>query len=221
MGRKWIDTVGPEDAEDRLEGYWTRMHEDVQSERFWYDRIKEYRSQPDKRLGAALNELPLPGAFREAAIALRAHIRAKRKAKEPYTSHLAFLYWLAAVESLMVPYADRLKQPGFNVIESIPGDQIKALQFEYRTLGYKRLELLGVTDHKWMVEAWGEAEAHTTLNALHQGLWREYEDRLIEAGHRRMEHLKQEIRGSIYFAPPVRPSMPKPKGLLARLISWF
>jgi len=219
MGRKWIDTVGPQDAEDRVEGYWTQMSADVQNDGFWYDQIREYRKDPDRRLAAALNELPLPAAFRESAIAIRSLIRAKRKAKEPYTSHLAFLYWLAAVESLMLPYATRLQQPGFNVMESIPGDRIKGLQFEYRTLGYKRLELLGVTDHKWLVEAWGEPEAHATLNEQQQNLWCEFEDRLIEKERKHRVKFDREIRALLRPEPPAKPA--KPKGLLARLFSWL
>lgn len=216
MGRKWIDTVGPEDANDRVDGYWTRMSSDLQHGQFWYDQIKQYRKDPDRRLAAALNELPLPAAFRESAIAIRSLIRAKRKAKEPYASHLAFLYWLAAIESLMLPYSPRLQQPGFNIMESIPGDRIKGLQFEYRTLGYKRLELLGVTDHKWIVEAWGEPEAHSSLNELQQSLWQEYEDRLIEKDGKRRSEFEADIRSLL------RPDAPqdsgRPKGLLARLI---
>ena len=222
MGRMWIDTAGPEDADQRVDVYCGRMGEDVQHGQFWSEQIKQYRNDPNKRLAAALNELPLPGAFGEAGIALRALIRAKRKAKEPYDSHLAFLYWLAAVQSLSVPYSERLKQPVFNIMQSIPGDRIKGLKIEYRTLGYKRIGL-GVTAEKWLIEAWGEPDAHSTLHELHHDLWREFEDRLIEKERLRwvdfegnvLGHLPVQAESSEIRVEPTAPV--KRKGFLAHL----
>ena len=138
------------------------------------------REEPLKRLRLALENLPLPAAFREAAVAVRAIIREKQKAKSEFTEDVVLLYWLAAVESFGLPYSEFLCQPGFNVLESIPGNVIKSLPFSYQDLGYNQLSLLNKTDIKWCVARWGEPNQHTTLNALHNAVWRKYERELPE-----------------------------------------
>ncbi len=85
------------------------------------------------------------------------------------------MYWLAAIESFGLPYSEHLRQPGFNVLQSIPGQVIRSLPFTYAELGYKELSLLNKTDVKWCVTLWGEPETHTTLNRLHAAVWHEYE----------------------------------------------
>ena len=155
------------------------MRTDLEQGEFWADRVKELKDKPDKRLALALKNLPLPAAFRESAVALRAQIRAKRKRNTAIDEDLALLYWLAAARSLMVDFAPRLQEPGFNVMEAIPGNRICSLDISYSTLGYRELSLLNRTDVKWLVNAWGEPNAHTTLHAMYRELWDEYETRLI------------------------------------------
>ena len=156
------------------------MREDLDAGEFWADRIKRYRTDAQVRLRLALEYLPLPAAFREASVALRSIIRTKRKEKQPYEEELAFLYWLAAICSFSVPYAEKLKEPGYNVIESMPGTVIRNLPFEYRILGYRNLELLNTTDRKWIVEVWGDPERHSTLHEIHRSVWDAYEEKLIK-----------------------------------------
>ncbi len=122
--------------------------------------------------------MPLPASFREATIATRALIRGKRKENELYDEQLYLLYWLAAVDSFSIPYSSKLQEPGYNVIESIPGEKLKTLPFSYKSLGYRHLTLLNKTDVKWLIEAWGEPESHRTLHKLHLGVWEEYEEKL-------------------------------------------
>jgi len=90
-----------------------------------------------------------------------------------------------------LPYADRLKEPGYNVIESIPGRLLRSLPIDYRQLGYNELRLLNKTDKKWLVEAYGEADAHTTLNRIHRRLWDEYEEKLLQRRRVEMEAQRQ------------------------------
>ncbi|MDO9207503.1 MAG: hypothetical protein Q7T91_04550 [Sulfuricurvum sp.] len=104
--------------------------------------------------------------------------------KENYEEELALLYWLAAINSFSIPYSEVLKEPGYNVIEAIPGEKLKALQFSYKNLGYKALELLNKTDIKWLIEVWGEPEYHSTLHEMHTDLWREYENKLLATRQR-------------------------------------
>lgn len=178
MSDSWYKTRNDKEAEKHTSDFWSRHRAELQAGEFWADRIKKFRNEPIERLKIALDNLPLPAAFREAAIATRALIREKRKAAENYEEELALLYWLAAINSFSIPYSSVLQEPGYNVIESIPGDKLKNLPFTYQDLGYKKLELLNKTDIKWLVEAWGEPTNHTTLHDLHIELWNEYERKL-------------------------------------------
>lgn len=176
----WINTVTDEQANVSSVEFWERLRSDLNDDRFWADKIKEFRGEPVKRLSMAIDNLPLPGAFKEASVALRALIREKRKAKELYNEELALLYWLGAVDSFSIPYSSYLEQPGYNVLESIPGEVIKTLTFTYYDLGYEKLGLLNKTDIKWCVDAWGEPKEHTTLHEMHKDIWCRYEKLLPE-----------------------------------------
>lgn len=188
----WAATATDDDALNHVIRFWKGMREDLENGRFWADEIKKLRKKPNERLSASLRALPLPGAFRESAIALRALIREKRKAKEDCERELAFLYGLAALNSFMLPYSERLDEPGFNVFESIPAKTLFGLPFTYHKLGAEKLELLNKTDRKWFQEAWGEPDCHTTLYSLHSDVWRRYEDKLIEQRIQEEDSREQE-----------------------------
>lgn len=191
MPKNWINTESENDAQKRIREYWDEMRPDLNQGEFWADRIKEYKDKPKKRLSLALNNLPLPAAFRESAIALRAIIRVKRKANEGFEDELKLLYWLAAIRSFMLDYAPRLEEPGYNVVESIPGQKLRSLPYDYSQLGYKKLTLLNKTDVKWLTEAWGNPTFHKTLNDVHKALWNEYETKLI-AQRKREDKRRQD-----------------------------
>lgn len=178
MSNSWHKTSDDLEAENHTTEFWNRHSEELSNGEFWADRIKKYKGEPAKRLKLALENMPLPASFREAAIATRALIREKRKEKESYDEQLYLLYWLAAVDSFSIPYSEKLQEPGYNVIESIPGEKLKTLPFSYKFLGYTDLTLLNKTDVKWLIEACGEPEAHSTLHKLHLDVWEEYEDKL-------------------------------------------
>ena len=183
--KAWIDTANDAEASARSREFWSSMRADLDAGAFWADRIKGFRQDAQKRLQLALRNLPLPAAFREAAVALRSLIRAKRKTKQAYEEELAFLYWVAAIDSFSVPYSARLREPGFNVIESMPGAVIRNLPFDYDRLGHEQLALLNATDRKWIIERWGEPKAHSTLHELHRTVWVEYEEKLLRERSRR------------------------------------
>lgn len=176
----WLDTSSAEQAQGNVAAFWEKLRADINDSSFWADRIKALREEPLKRLRLALENLPLPAAFREAAVAVRAIIREKQKSKFEFTEEVALLYWLAAVESFGLPYSKFLSQPGFNVLESVPGNVIKSLPFSYQELGYNQLSLLNKTDIKWCVARWGEPYRHTTLNEMHNAVWKKYERDLPE-----------------------------------------
>lgn len=178
MSEPWYRTETDEQTTKFSSDFWLRHRHDLDAGEFWADRIKSYRGEPVERLRIAVESLPLPGAFREATIATRALIREKRKENQKFDEELALLYWLAAVNSFSVPYSEVLQQPGYNVVESIPGKVLKSLPFTYDELGYEKLEILNKTDVKWLKEAWGEPVSHNTLNDLHKDVWKDYELKL-------------------------------------------
>lgn len=171
----WLQSSTDKENQIRKDAFWENLRSSLQNGTFWADRIAQFRDQPIERLRLAVDQLPLPAAFKEAAIAVRALIRERIERNEDPATEKSFLYWLAAVESFGLPYSELLQQPGFNVMQTIPGDVIKALPFTYDQLGYRYLTLLKKTDVKWCLSAWGEPTTHTTLNALHHEVWSKYE----------------------------------------------
>nr|BAJ06840.1 putative uncharacterized protein [uncultured bacterium] len=196
MTDKWHKTENDTEAEEFTSDFWTRHREELQAGEFWADRIKSLRGEPVKRLKLALENLPLPASFREAAIATRALIKEKRKNNQNYEEELALLYWLAAINSFSVPYSEVLQEPGYNVIESIPGKKLKELPFTYQELGYEQLELLNKIDTKWLIEAWGNPKAHSTLHKIHNNVWSEYEQKLKSKRNKREKEFIQSISES-------------------------
>lgn len=196
MKEQWLNTTSDSEVEENAMSFWDRHSKELQTGEFWADRIKKFKGEPAKRLLLALENLPLPASFREGAIAIRSIIREKRKVKANYEEELALLYWLAAINSFSIPYSEVLETPGYNVIETIPGAKLKALQFSYNDLGYEALVLLNKTDIKWLIEALGEPKHHSTLHEIHIDLWREYENKLQAKRQRRMTDLLKNIKSS-------------------------
>jgi hypothetical protein len=186
---KWLDTSSINQTQINSAEFWENLQTDINEGSFWADRIKKLHNEPIQRLQLALQNLPLPAGFREAAIAIRTLVRLKLSKNFEFTDEIALLYWLAAVESFGIPYSEFLRQPGFNVLESVPGNVIKSLPFSYQKLGYKHLGLLNKTDIKWCIACWGEPNQHTTLNALHSELWQKYERELPEKQRLRITNL--------------------------------
>ena len=98
MSQPWHKTSSAGESKAFSEGFWQQHRADIESGTFWADRIKTLKDLPVERLKLALDNLPLPGAFREAAVATRSIIRAKRKANEQYEQELQVLYWLFSEE---------------------------------------------------------------------------------------------------------------------------
>ncbi len=178
MTLHWLTTENSEETGTLSVEFWQRHKDAIASGEFWADRIALLHSDPEKRLQLALDNLPLPRAFREAAVAVRSLVREKKKLRIAVKEELTLLYWLAAVNSFSVPFSEVLNEPGYNVIQSIPGKTMQTLPFTYGELGYEYLTLLNKTDVKWIEEAWGSPSSHTTLYSMHIDLWKESEKRL-------------------------------------------
>lgn len=190
----WIETKTPQDAKQLVDRMWglevvespnatvfTVRGEGLSYDgEFWADAIKNLKEHPDARLSMAMRSLPLPGAFREAAISFRAIIRRNRKQSDDPEQALRQLYSLAAVWSFYIPYAPRLQQPGYNVLARVPFSEFESMSLTWESLGYRELALLKKTDCKWMVEAWGEPSAHTTAHQKYKTVWDRYESILCD-----------------------------------------
>jgi hypothetical protein len=171
----WLETRTEAEAAKRREAMWGVVWSDEETkegpalvgrvngeglqegEQFWADAIKDVRDDPARRLAMARRHLPLPAAFREAAIALRSIIRTKRKASEPFDSELRELHRLAAIASLGL----------YDELDATPFAKINVLDLSPDILGWEQLALLGTSDHKWMIEAWGTPQRHVTGRSLY------------------------------------------------------
>lgn len=189
----WLSSTRTDDSGSRSEQFWSDIRRDAQAGEFWADQARRAKDDSQKRLQIAMKVLPLPAAFHEAAISVRAMIRDAKKDKRSTGRQLELLYWLAAVSSFSVPYAERSRQPGFNVMEVGSGAEIAALPFNYDSLGYEKLDLLTATDKHAIAVAWGEPGNHSTLNELHRDAWERYEDLSIRVHDRRMKRLLDQI----------------------------
>lgn len=215
MSQPWHKTSSTKETKSFSEDFWKKHSAEIRSEEFWADRIRSLKDNPVERLRLAIENLPLPGAFREAAVATRAIIREKRKADGNHEQELQILYWLAAIDSFSIPYSNRLKMPGYNIMELVPGEELKSLSFTYTQLGYEQLPLLNKTDFKWLVQAWGEPKKHTTLHKLHRALWIKYEDIFAGEMQKGDEELVAIIKSNQDASAALRgdiaqPALPKP-----------
>lgn len=224
MTDPWHKTETPAGTAAFSADFWQRHRDAIQSGEFWADKIKHLRGEPTERLRLAIENLPLPAAFREAAIATRALIRERRKLKAPYEDQLTLLYWLAAIDSFFVPYSEKLQTPGYNIVEAVPGSVLKSLPFTYAELGYKKLGLLNKTDTKWLVEAWFEPRAHSTLHVLHHDVWDKYENHVGEQLKERDEQLADLIRASMGVGDTAKVStqyaLPSPQAKSTKRPIW-
>jgi hypothetical protein len=171
----WLDTRSEEEAARRREAMWGTVITEEETEeglaivgrvrgdglyeagRFWADAINDLKDDPEQRLAMAKRHLPLPAAFLEAAIALRALIREARKSGQPIEERLKELHHLAAISSL----------GAYDDLDARPYSQIEALDLSPRALGWEELPLLNKTDQKWMAEVWGQANLPTTARKLY------------------------------------------------------
>jgi len=191
--KAWLDTVDFDDALARSREFDALLRNQMAPRDgpgprrnaapvFWSDRIRALvvDGKDDAALEVAIEHLPLPGAFAAAAAIWRTRIRNLRRTKGDWMPALLNLYRLAALASLSPPHSEQARQPGFNVMQVMPGAVVRALHVDYQALGYKELPLLQATDARWLVEAFGEPRGHSTVNRLHHAVWAEYERRLVD-----------------------------------------
>ena len=115
-----------------------------------------------------------PRNLPKAAIALRKRIRAQRKDKADISDELDSLHRIAVLENFT-------QQMTFPQIEGVNGEllweyvtheDLRNVQVEYSKIGFKHLSILGVTDHKWLTQQFGEPHEHNILIDIYPHLLR-------------------------------------------------
>lgn len=96
---------------------------------------------------------------------LRALIRERRKAKEPYQELLRALYGACIAADLSASLKFEGTQPHF-MAGFVDINELRPVELDFRTMGYQCIESLSKTDVKWLVEAFGEPAEHQSFDAL-------------------------------------------------------
>ena len=96
---------------------------------------------------------------------LRALIRERRKAKEPYQDLLQALYGACIAADLSASLKFEGTQPHY-MARFVDINELHPVELDYRTMGYQCIESLSKTDVKWLVEAFGEPAEHQSFDAL-------------------------------------------------------
>lgn len=204
----WLETTSDEEAIARSEHMWTPAVQDVldgglvatapgpdlENGKFWADAINDVHDDPCARIAIARRHLPVPAAFREIAIGLRALIRKARKERAEYEPWLRELHHFAAISSWSLPYNEIAQAPGFNVLERTPYARLAGLDLSWDTIGCDELPDLNKTDRTLMRQIWGEPRRHTTANALYRDLWIEGCRKVADGRERQMEGLLEDLR---------------------------
>ncbi|HEY0414601.1 MAG TPA: hypothetical protein VGD66_15820, partial [Allosphingosinicella sp.] len=127
----WIETETDKEAQELRAAIWdpvisiqpdgemiARSPGPVEAEgEFWYDTLQREKSDPARRYEIARRHLPLPAAWREMAVALRAIIKQARKEEVDFEAHLRELHQLAAIWSFSAPAPSGRAGAGYRVIE--------------------------------------------------------------------------------------------------------
>jgi hypothetical protein len=138
---------------------------------FWTDTIKRLKKTgKNKEVVAVCKEnLPIPDAFGEMAIALRKQIRDRRKGKERFNDLLRQLYYAAVWQNFFADI-DALCLMDQAKSCKVASQFIPRIKCDYNLIGYEHLDMLGVNDVKWLVEAWGEPKIHRPAREINQEL---------------------------------------------------
>lgn len=96
---------------------------------------------------------------------LRALIRERRKAKEPYQALLHALYGACIIADLAASLKFEGTQPHY-MAQFVDMNELRMVELDFRSMGYRYIESLSKTDVKWLVEAFGEPAEHQSFDAL-------------------------------------------------------
>lgn len=96
---------------------------------------------------------------------LRALIRERRKAKEPYQELLHALYSACIAADLLASLKFEGTQPHY-MARFVDINELRTVELDFRSMGYQCIVSLSKTDVKWLVESHGEPAEHQSFDAL-------------------------------------------------------
>jgi hypothetical protein len=194
---------------------------------FWYETLRRDKDDPARRYDIARRHLPLPAAWREMAIALRAMIKQARNEGLDFEDRLRELHQLASIWSFSDPAPSGRAGAGYGVIEMTPYAKLAALDLAWDKIGCDELSLLNQADRKLMRQLWGEPAQHATAHDLYREFFDRQARKIAAAEKRRQRERQDRYMAEIdailseeqaRVAPSAAPEEPvKPRGFLARL----
>jgi len=96
---------------------------------------------------------------------LRALIRERRKAKQPWSDLLSAMYGACVMADFTASLEFEGRQP-HSMTQYVDTHDLQGIRIDYAVMGYQCIEALGKTDVKWLVEAFGEPAEHQSFDAL-------------------------------------------------------
>ncbi len=117
-----------------------------------YEQLKPYLTWGPNSAGGIAKEL-------------RALVRDRRKAKQPWAELMPALYGACVLADFTASLEFEGRQP-HSMTQYVDIRELREVRLDYATMGYQCFEALGKTDAKWMVEAFGEPAEHQTFDAL-------------------------------------------------------
>lgn len=124
------------------------------------ETAKSFSDAPEKRYTFSIQYLPMPAAFRHAAIGLREEIRRRKRNNRSFEEPLRELHRLACVQNVMLSG----NLPG-RWDEPMPPSVWESLEFPYDKIGFEELDLLGKRDKERMRKAWGDPQVHRSVRS--------------------------------------------------------
>lgn len=106
-----------------------------------------------------------PHDFKAVAVALRAIVRTKRKAKEPHSQLLKSLYHVCLAAEFWPTLQHMYEYPAA-IAEYVALSDWEGKMPEFGTTGYQNIPTLNKTDAKWLVAEFGEPQAHAIPGLL-------------------------------------------------------
>ena len=139
----------------------------------WIERVAKLKKlgKLNGALAVCENAYPLWSAYQQAALVLRAQIKALQKQDEPIDDALTNLYRLAAVAAFLHDRVKGLPDLTLNQLKLLDLDQLQSLDMPYSSIGYLELRLIKKTDIKLLLDKWGKPESHLNPRQFNSSSW--------------------------------------------------
>jgi hypothetical protein len=140
----------------------------------WQTRLAELKQAGDSAGALAVCESAYPawGAFNQACILIRSHLRLSQNSAKQMDHDLMRLYRTAALAELLHDKSPEFVHLTARRRQRIDLKTARQLDMPYLELGYAYLRLIRKQDIKLMHSLWGRPGKHQTPRQLHRDWWR-------------------------------------------------